>query len=118
MSINIDHLSFGYGDNLIFDQLSLSLPDTGFVVILGPSGSGKTTFLSLLSGLLKPQKGSITGTDTRQSSIVFQSPLLLDYLTVEENISLPLLLQGMKKKETSSLIILIGISLLLSRSSE
>lgn len=104
MSINIDHLSFGYGDNLIFDQLSLSLPDTGFVVILGPSGSGKTTFLSLLSGLLKPQKGSITGTDTRQSSIVFQSPLLLDYLTVEENISLPLLLQGMKKKETSSLI--------------
>ncbi len=101
MSIHISHLSFAYGKNIIFDDLNLTLPDTGFVVILGPSGSGKTTFLSLLSGLLKPDKGKIKGNDVNKSSLVFQSPLLLDYLSVEENVALPLLLQGKTMAEIS-----------------
>lgn len=101
MSIHISHLSFAYGKNIIFDDLNLTLPDTGFVVILGPSGSGKTTFLSLLSGLLKPDKGKIKGNDVNKSSLVFQSPLLLDYLNVEENVALPLLLQGKTMAEIS-----------------
>lgn len=101
MSIHISHLSFAYGKNIIFDDLNLTLPDTGFVVILGPSGSGKTTFLSLLSGLLKPDEGKIKGNDVNKSSLVFQSPLLLDYLSVEENVALPLLLQGKTMAEIS-----------------
>jgi putative ABC transport system permease protein len=87
MSIDISHLEFAYGENIIFENLNLHLPDTGFVVILGSSGSGKTTFLSLLNGFIRPQKGEII-LDRDSLSMVFQSPLLLDYLTVEENISL------------------------------
>lgn len=87
MSIDISNLYFSYGDNTIFENLNLHLPDTGFVVILGSSGSGKTTFLSLLNGFLRQNEGDII-IDRNSLSMVFQSPLLLNYLTVEENVNL------------------------------
>lgn len=87
MAIKFIDVSFSYGDNKIFDKLNIELPEVGMVVILGPSGSGKTTFLSLLYGLLSPCCGRILGNEIKDTSYVFQSPLLLNYLTVEENIA-------------------------------
>ncbi len=92
MSIQIQNVNFSYGDHVIFSGLTLLLPENGFVLLLGPSGSGKTTFLSLLNKTLLPESGTITMDST--PSCVFQSPLLLPYLTVEENIALPLLFEG------------------------
>ena len=66
-------------------------------MILGRSGEGKTTFLSLLQGVLTPNKGRIEIEDEVITQ-VFQSPLLIDYLNVKENILLPLTLQGKKEK--------------------
>lgn len=94
MSIQISNLSFSYPDHPILENVNLSLPDKGFVVFLGQSGCGKSTFLSLLNGLLTPDKGEIFRSfPIEEQSMVFQSPLLLDYLNVKENICLPLLLK-------------------------
>lgn len=100
MSIQIEHLSFSYGEKEIFHDLNLCLPSKGFICILGASGSGKTTLISLLNAQLKPSKGSVRYSfDSKDISMVFQSPLLLDYLTVEENVFLPLLLEGKSRNE-------------------
>ena len=96
--VNISHISFSYGEKNIIDNLSYSFQRDGFYVILGRSGEGKTTFLSLLQGVLTPNKGRIEMEDEVITQ-VFQSPLLIDYLNVKENILLPLTLQGKKEKE-------------------
>lgn len=53
-------LSFSYdSNNIVFNELNLSIPEFGFHAITGPSGSGKSTLLGLISGLLQPVDGSI-----------------------------------------------------------
>lgn len=96
--IKISHLSFSYQEKEIFHDLNAVFPDSGFVILLGRSGSGKTTLLSLLSHQLTPTSGSIEGIEEKPV-MVFQSSLLIDYLTVEENVSLPLSLIGREGKE-------------------
>ncbi|MCI6525277.1 MAG: ATP-binding cassette domain-containing protein, partial [Bacilli bacterium] len=96
--VNISHISFSYGEKNIIDNLSYSFQRDGFYVILGRSGEGKTTFLSLLQGVLTPNKGRVEIEDEVITQ-VFQSPLLIDYLNVKENILLPLSFQGKKEKE-------------------
>ena len=96
--IEIKNLSFSYKEKEIFHDLSVSFPSKGFVILLGRSGSGKTTLLSLLSHQLIPTKGEIIGIDEKPV-MVFQSPLLLDYLTVLDNVALPLRLIGKDGRE-------------------
>jgi ATP-binding cassette subfamily C protein len=54
-----EHVSFAYGDRLILDDLSLTIPVNQLTVILGPSGVGKTTVSDLLLGLYQPSKGQV-----------------------------------------------------------
>jgi zinc transport system ATP-binding protein len=58
-AIQIDNLSFSYGENLALEAVSFSVFDGEFSCLVGPNGGGKTTLLRLLLGLLKPQAGSI-----------------------------------------------------------
>jgi len=98
MKIAIKNLSFTYTDNFIFNGLNAVFDELdGPLVILGPSGSGKTTLLKLLGGLLKPSSGEIkfscegeAENKTPLSAFMFQEPRLLPWLTVLENISIPL----------------------------
>jgi len=98
MKIVIENLFFSYSEKTIFDGLNAVFDELdGPLVILGPSGSGKTTLLKLLGGLLKPSSGKINylgenGTEksTPVSAFMFQEPRLLPWLTVLENISIPL----------------------------
>lgn len=84
-----------------------------FVTVTGPSGAGKSTFLQLCGGILSPTSGSVRfmGVDRgklrdrdlaqlrrQEIGFVFQSFNLLDYLTAEENVALPLLLSGMAEE--------------------
>lgn len=100
-------------------EFSLSVPDFSAsagesVGIAGPSGTGKTTFLRLLSGILKPDTGSVSICEKnlgdlragalrvlrlRQLGLVFQDFALLDYLTVKDNILLPSHLGGLSDEE-------------------
>jgi len=57
--IRIDDLSFAYHSNKVFDGLSFSLENRPVIALLGLNGEGKTTFIKLLLGLLKPDKGNI-----------------------------------------------------------
>jgi NitT/TauT family transport system ATP-binding protein len=92
VSIEIQGLSFGFGERLIFKDLNLRFGEESPAAILGPSGCGKTTLLRLVAGLLQPRSGSIGIKGAAGSgavSFVFQEPRLFPWLTVLENISLP-----------------------------
>ena len=60
MLINIENLSFSYGINEIFNQLSLSIQEKEMIGLVGRNGSGKSTFLKLLAGQLTPDSGVIS----------------------------------------------------------
>ncbi|MDR3171116.1 MAG: ABC transporter ATP-binding protein [Treponema sp.] len=83
----------GTNEKLIFDRFSLEVGDEHPLLILGPSGCGKTTLLRLMATLLKPWSGVIRfepdGT-RRAASFVFQEPRLLPWLTVLDNVILPI----------------------------
>ncbi|MCL2008043.1 MAG: ATP-binding cassette domain-containing protein [Treponema sp.] len=99
MRISINNLSFGFTKEMLFRNLSIEI-EGGIrpFIILGPSGSGKTTFLKLLAGLLKPESGKIIFSEEGKNygeievntGFLFQEPRLLPWLTVLENVSLPL----------------------------
>jgi NitT/TauT family transport system ATP-binding protein len=92
MKISVRDLSFGFGSRLLFDHLcfEFSGADSDLpLVILGPSGCGKTSLLRLIAGLLHPCSGAVEK-DSASVAFVFQEPRLLPWLTVLENIRLPL----------------------------
>lgn len=98
--IRFQDVSFSYSkDKEILSNLNLSLDDLGLVVILGRSGSGKSTFLSLLNNSLKPTSGKIIKDNKIKIANSFQSPLLLDYLNVKDNVALPLYLNRVEEIE-------------------
>ena len=67
--IEFKDVSFSFSDAEVLEDVSFTLNDGEFVGILGPNGGGKTTFLRLVLGLLKPQKGTIKVTDKNISYI-------------------------------------------------
>ena len=78
------------------EGIELAVPEGAFVTLLGASGSGKTTLLRLIAGLDQPTEGRIVWRDGSPPPLgyVFQSPTLLPWATVAENVALPLTLKG------------------------
>src|SRR3954452_8337292 len=73
MVIEVEHLSKGYGDRLLIDDLSFSLPRAGIVGVIGPNGAGKTTLFRMLTGQEKPDAGSVDIGSTVNLAYVDQS---------------------------------------------
>lgn len=114
--LKIEHLSKVYGGSVAYralDDISLSIGEGEFVGIMGPSGSGKTTLLNLAATIDKPttghvwiggknihamRKNELAKFRRRELGFVFQDFNLLNTLTVEENIVLPLTLEGERVK--------------------
>ncbi|MEI6250723.1 MAG: ATP-binding cassette domain-containing protein, partial [Actinomycetes bacterium] len=71
--VEVDHLSKGFGDRLLFDDLSFSLPRNGIVGVIGPNGAGKTTLFKMLQDLEQPDKGTVKVGETVKISYVDQS---------------------------------------------
>ncbi|MBF4572964.1 ABC transporter ATP-binding protein [Herbiconiux sp. VKM Ac-1786] len=77
------------------DTTSLTIPSGQFVSVLGPSGCGKSTLLRMIAGLMPPTSGSVSiggepvSGPSRKVGIAFQTPSLLEWYTVAENIALP-----------------------------
>ena len=86
--IEVKNVSKAYGDKLLFENLSFSLPQAGIVGIIGPNGAGKTTLFKLITGREKPDAGDFEVGDTVQVAYVDQehNNLIADK-TVFENIS-------------------------------
>ncbi len=76
--IEVEHLSKGFGDNLLIDDLSFALPPGGIVGVIGPNGAGKSTLFRMLTGQEQPDEGTITFGDTVKLSYVDQSRDALD----------------------------------------
>ncbi len=90
------------GDVVALDDVTLSLPKSGFGALIGPSGCGKSTLLRLLADLIEPTSGEITiggrppataRTDHR-IGFVFQDPTLLPWRSVIDNVRLPMQISG------------------------
>ena len=71
--IEVDHLSKGFGDRVLIDDLSFTLPRNGIVGVIGPNGAGKTTLFKTLLGLETPDSGSVKIGETVKISYVDQS---------------------------------------------
>lgn len=88
------------------DRMSIDVPAGQVVAVVGPSGCGKSTLLSLVAGFDHPQSGSIcfdgssiVGAPGPDRCLVFQSPALFDWLTVQQNVSFGLKRQGVGRQE-------------------
>ena len=83
-----EHVSKGYGDNLLMDDLNLRLPRGGIVGVIGPNGAGKTTLFRMITGAEKPDGGVLTIGPTVTLSYVDQNrDVLTPTRTVWEEIS-------------------------------
>jgi ATP-binding cassette ChvD family protein len=71
--IEFNKVTKGFGDRLLFENLSFALPPAGIVGIIGPNGAGKTTLFRLIQGEEKPDAGTVTIGDTVQIAYVDQS---------------------------------------------
>ncbi|MEO6628128.1 MAG: ATP-binding cassette domain-containing protein, partial [Aquihabitans sp.] len=76
--IEVNGLAKGFGDKLLIEDLSFSLPKAGIVGIIGPNGAGKTTLFKMLTGQEEPDSGSVTVGSTVQLAYVDQSRDSLD----------------------------------------
>ena len=71
--VEVENLSKGFGDRLLFDDLSFTLPRNGIVGVIGPNGAGKTTLFKMIQSLEQPDSGSIKVGETVKISYVDQS---------------------------------------------
>ena len=101
----VKDVTFSYDQENIIEDINIELHDNEVVCLLGSSGGGKTTLFNVISGLRTPQKGKVLldGEDiTGQPghiSYMLQKDLLLPYRTIEDNVALPLIIKGEKKRE-------------------
>lgn len=129
--LRVEHLSkiYGQGQNQVkaLDDVSLSASKGEFVAIVGASGSGKSTLLHLIGGVDRPTSGKVYVNDTdifsmnddelaifrrRQVGIIYQFYNLIAILNVQENIEIPLELDGRKadKKEMDEMLERLGLT--------
>ena len=125
----IKNFQIGSTTTKVLKDISLQVMQGEFVSIMGPSGSGKSTLLYILGGLDAPTKGQVllNGTDIsrfgdekmsrirrQKIGFAFQFYNLIPNLNVEENIMLPLLLDGKKmngyKKQLHQILEIVGLS--------
>ncbi len=76
--VEADHVTKGYGDRLLIDDLSFKLPRGGIVGVIGPNGAGKTTLFRMIAGQEKPDRGTLRVGDTVTLAYVDQSRESLD----------------------------------------
>ncbi len=113
--LELDKVSYTYhskqGEILALKDISLSVRENEFFGICGPSGSGKTTILSLIAGLLYPEKGTITlsgkpiSIACSDTGYMLQKDHLFEWRTVYENVTLGLELKKDKSQESKQRVL-------------
>ncbi|HEV2378482.1 MAG TPA: ATP-binding cassette domain-containing protein [Terriglobia bacterium] len=112
-AIELRRVSLAFDENRVLNDISLSVPSAGTLVLLGVTGSGKSVLLKLMLGLLKPESGEILiegenivpldedqlNVFRRRMGIVFQEGALFDSLSVFENVSYRLWEEGQRDEE-------------------
>lgn len=103
--LRTEGISKSYDTRMILRDISIHLEEGELISLLGLSGSGKTTLLNILSGLSRPDAGKVflSGEDITgrpgHISYMLQKDLMLEHKRIIDNVSLPLIIRGMKKPE-------------------
>ena len=103
--LDIQHVTQSFDGMTVLDDMSLSVEDGQIACLLGPSGCGKTTLFHVVAGLDMPDAGQVllNGRDITgqpgQLAYMLQKDLLLQHKTILDNVTLPLTLRGVPKKE-------------------
>ena len=126
--LTLEKLTKKFGSHAAVDGLSLEVEKGEFIALLGPSGCGKTTTLQMIAGFVEPTSGAIRleGRDLlamkpakRGLGIVFQSYALFPHMTVAENVSFGLEMQGVaaaeRTKRVAETLELVGLAALAAR---
>lgn len=102
------------------DTVDLDIPAGSFVSVLGPSGCGKSTLMRMVAGLLDPSHGVVRVAGDavlaprRDVGVVFQQPLLLPWLSVLDNVLVPVTVQGRRRADyldrAHDLVAMVGLS--------
>jgi multiple sugar transport system ATP-binding protein len=110
--IVLDHVTKSYGDGAAaVSDLSLTIADGEFIILVGPSGCGKSTTLNMIAGLEDISSGELTiggervnekAPKDRDIAMVFQSYALYPHMTVRQNIAFPLTLAKMAKADIAT----------------
>ncbi|RPF37093.1 ABC transporter ATP-binding protein [Streptomyces sp. TLI_185] len=107
MTLRLDSLGQRYGDRRVLHDITLTVPDGQLLCVVGPSGCGKSTLLRTVAGLQPAHEGTVTvdGTPVTgvpdQLAVVFQDygRSLFPWLTVRDNVALPLRRRGLARAE-------------------
>jgi NitT/TauT family transport system ATP-binding protein len=103
--VRIAALKKAFGELEAIRQLSFDVADGEFLSVLGPSGCGKSTLLMMIAGLIDPSAGEIRIKDAkvagprREVGVVFQSPVLLPWRTVLQNVLFPIELLKLPRRQ-------------------
>ncbi len=121
--LTIEDVSHAFGEAEVLRDISLTIEEGTYTVLLGPSGSGKTTLLSVLGGFLTPDRGRVllTGediTDTepakRPTATVFQDYALFPHMTIAGNVGFGLRMRGVpaavRRETVESVLSLVGLA--------
>lgn len=99
----VKNLSYSFSDNKILDNINIEVKKNEIVSIVGSSGAGKSTLFNLIAGLLDKQSGDIHISDSEKNqgnvAYMLQKDLLFEHKTVIDNVILPLIINGVLKKE-------------------
>ena len=109
--MELEAVSKSFKQQKVLDNLNLTIDKGERMCLLGPSGCGKTTLLNIVSGLLKPTKGSVLFNDKDMTSLnpverdiaqIFQFPVIYDTMSVYDNLAFPLKNRGLSDSEVAS----------------
>jgi len=116
-SLNIANVQKSFGPVKILHDISISLQDGEFLVLVGPSGCGKSTLMNIIAGLEEPSGGTLIleGRDItrvepaeRNISMVFQSYALYPNMTVARNIEFPLQMRKVPRNEREARVLAVS----------
>ena len=120
--VELDHVTVRFGDFTAVSSATLDIRGGEFFSFLGPSGCGKTTILRTVSGFLEPSEGKVRiggqdmagiGPNKRPTALIFQNLALFPLMSVAENITYGLRVQGVDKatraKKANELLDLIAL---------
>lgn len=103
--LRTENITKSYNDKTVIEDINIHLKEGELVSLLGVSGSGKTTLFNIISGLIMPDVGSVLLSDRditgKPGSVAYmlQKDMLLPHKKIIDNVSLPLLLKGMPRKD-------------------
>ena len=109
MKLKATNITKSYNNCNVIQNVNINLDEGEIVSLLGVSGVGKTTVFNILSGLVKPDVGKVFLEDKDITGIpgnvsyMLQKDQLFEFKTIIDNISLPLIIKGIKKEEARSI---------------